>query len=164
MQLRTRICLLGIIVVIVVNIAIVFAAVKREDLIRLQFSNEIIADQSKLWNQVTEEFIERMEDQAWIMSENRILGNALADGDAEELQRIASQISEKLRNEEIADRFDLIYPDGTLAYSSHSGVFQSPIIVASVARDAIADQEQVRGIGNDKQRNTAIIFGTPLAE
>ena len=162
MQLRTRICLLGIIVVIMVNIAIVFAAVKREDLIRLQFSNEIIADQSKLWNQVKEEFIERMEDQAWIMSENRILGNALADGDTEELQQIASQISEKLRNEEIADRFDLIYPDGTLAYSSHSGVFQSPIIVASVARDAIADQEQVRGIGNDKQRNTAIVFGTPL--
>ena len=162
MQLRTRICLLGIVVTIVVNIAIVFAAVKREDLIRLQYSNEIIADQSNLWNQVTEEFIERMEDQAWIMSENRSLANALADGDNEELQRIASQISEKLRNEEVADRFDLIYPDGTLAYSSHSGVFQSPIIIADVARDAIAYQEQVRGIGNDKQRNTAIVFGTPL--
>ena len=116
MQLRTRICLLGIVVTIVVNIAIVFAAVKREDLIRLQYSNEIIADQSNLWNQVTEEFIERMETQAWIMSENRSLANALADGDNEELQRIASQISEKLRNEEVADRFDLIYPDGTLAY------------------------------------------------
>ena len=162
MQLRTRICLLGIIVVIMVNIAIVFAAVKREDLIRLQFSNEIIADQSKLWNQVKEEFIERMEDQAWIVSENRFLANALADGDTEELQRIASQISEQLRNEEVADRFDLIYPDGTLAYSSHSGVFQSPIIIADVARDAIEGQEQVRGIGNDKQRNTAIVFGTPL--
>ena len=162
MQLRTRICLLGIIVTIVVNIAIVFAAVKRENLIRLQYSNEIIADQSNLWNQVTEEYIERMEDQAWIMSENRSLANALADGDNEELQRIASQISETLHNEEIADRFDLIYPDGTLAYSSHSGVFQSPIILGSAARDAIEYQEQVRGIGNDKQRNTAIVFGTPL--
>ena len=163
MQLRTRICLLGIIVTLVVNIAIVFAAVKREDLIRLQYSNEIIADQSKLWNQVNEEFIERMEDQAWLMSENRSLVNALVDGNNEELQRIGNQISEKLRNEEVADRFDLIYPDGTLAYSSHSGVFQSPIIVGGAARDAIKNQEQVRGIGNDKQRNTAIVFGTPLS-
>ena len=162
MQLRTRICLLGIVVTIVVNIAIMFAAVKREDLIRLQYSNEIIADQKNLWNQVTQEFIERMEDQAWIMSDNRYLVNALAEGDNEELQRLASQISEQLRNEKVADRFDLIYPDGTLAYSSQSGVFQSPIIIGGVARDAIESEQQVRGIGNDKQRNTAIVFGTPL--
>ena len=57
----------------------------------------------------------------------------------------------------------MLYADGTLAYSSHAGVFQSAIIATRTAQDAIVQDARIRGLGNDQQRNVALVLGVPLS-
>ena len=162
MLLRTRVSLFVILVFIVVCLILAFVALKHEELVRDQYSAGIVSDQATLWGKINDNIIQRMEDKAWIAAENNDFHRALAETNHEAVQRIGAEISKKLRDDGIAGRFDAVYADGTLAYSSKTAVFQSPVIVADEARDAMRDGKRVRGLGNDKARNVAAVLGIPL--
>ena len=162
MQIRTRISLLSAIVTIVVAAAITFAALQREVLIDKRYSNQIIADQLILWNKIKDGLINEMEDLIWLLQENRSLLDALESENSVEIQRVGNKIKEELESEPSLDRVDIILPDGSLAYSSQTAVFPSPIISSAVIEDVLESEIPVRGVGNDKQRNTALVYGTPI--
>ena len=164
MLLRTRISLLGSLVVTVVSVAILLASFEREQLISDQFSNEILADQSNLWSKIKDEFIDDMEDSAWILRDNRELPSAIENQNYETIQLIGRQVVGQLKNERVADRLDILDLNGNLVYSSLSGVFQSPIISEEIAKFAIENNSIIRGVGNDKQRNTAVVYGFPIID
>ena len=162
MLLRTRISLLVILAFGVICIGLALASLTREDLIKAQYSGATIADRSTLWRKINSSLVQRMEDKAWIVSENDELLRAVYTGDQEIIQRLAAHVATRLRDQGIADRFDILYADGSLAYSSQSALFQSPVIIAGMARDAIVQGTRLRGIGNDQQRNVAVVLGVPL--
>ena len=162
MLLRTRISLLVILAFGVICIGLALASLTREDLIKVQYSGATITDRSTLWRKINSSLIQRMEDKAWIVSENNDLLRAVYAGDQEVVQRLAARVVTRLRDQGVADRFDILYTDGSLAYSSQSALFQSPVITAGTARDAILQGTRLRGIGNDQQRNVAVVLGVPL--
>ncbi len=162
MQIRTRVSLLSVLVTIIVGAVIVFASIQRENLIGKRFSNQIISDQLILWNKIKDGLIDDMESLAWAVKQNRSLINALESGDLVEIQRVGAQIKAQFENEPAIDRVDLILPDGTLAYSSHTAVFRSAIVSNAVVQQMLASESAFRGVGNDKQRNTALVYGTPI--
>ena len=162
MLLRTRISLLVILAFAVICIGLAGASLMREDLIKAQYSGATITDRSTLWSKINASLVQRMEDKAWIGAEDEALRGAVYTGDQEAVQRLGAAIIKRLRDQGIADRLDVLYADGSLAYSSQSALFQSPVIATDVARDAIQQGSRIRGIGNDQQRNVAVVLGMPL--
>ena len=162
MLLRTRISLLVILAFAVICIGLALASLTREDLIKAQYSGATITDRSNLWRKINDGLLQRMEDKAWIAAEDEAFRRAVYTGDQQAVQRLGARIVEDLRDQGLADRFDVLYADGSLAYSSQSGLFQSPVIAAGVARDAIQRGARVRGVGNDQQRNVALVLGIAL--
>ncbi|MDE0309273.1 MAG: SpoIIE family protein phosphatase [Acidiferrobacterales bacterium] len=162
MLLRTRISLLSVLTVIIISSAVLFASFEREQLIRNQLSDEIIADEVNLWSKIQDEFIANMEDSAWIVRDNRELVGAIENQDYELIRNTGRLIVRQLMSEEVSDRLDILDSDGNLIFSSLSGVFQSPIISEEVAMNAVKNRSIVRGVGNDKQRNTAVVYGFPI--
>ena len=162
MLLRTRISLLVILAFAVICIGLALASLTREDLIRVQYSGATIADRSTLWRKISSSLVQRMEDKAWIAAEDAALHQAVLTGDQEAIQQIGAVITTRLRDQGIADRFDVVFADGSLAYSSQSALFQSPVIAAGAANEAILQGVRIRGIGNDQQRNVAVVLGIPL--
>ena len=61
----------------------------------------------------------------WIAAEDEALRGAVYTGDQEAVQRRGAAIIKQLRGQGIADRLDVLYADGSLAYSSQSALFQS---------------------------------------
>ena len=162
MLLRTRISLLVILAFGVICIGLALASLTREDLIKAQYSGATIADRSTLWRKINASLVQRMEDKAWIAAENAEFLRAVYTADQESVQRFGAAITTQLRDAGIADRLDVLYADGSLAYSSQSALFQSPIVATGAARDAILRGVRIRGIGNDQQRNVAVVLGSPL--
>ena len=162
MLLRTRISLFVILAFGVICIGLALASLTREDLIKAQYSGATIADRSTLWRKINSSLIQRMEDKVWIVVEDDALLRAVYGGEQEAIQQLGARIVTRLRDQGIADRFDVLYADGSLAYSSKSALFQSPVIAAGTARDAILQGARLRGIGNDQQRNVAVVLGVPL--
>ena len=162
MLLRTRISLLVILAFGVICIGLALASLTREDLIKAQYSGATIADRSTLWRKINASLVQRMEDKSWIAAEDTAFLRAVYTADQESIQRLGATITTRLRDEGIADRLDVLYADGSLAYSSQSALFQSPVIAAGAARDAIQQGVRIRGIGNDQQRNVAVVLGIPL--
>ena len=162
MLLRTRISLLVLVAFAVVCTGLAFASLKREELIREQYSGAMITDRSTLWQKIVHGLIINMEDKAWIAAENESFHQAIRTGDHESVQRIGAEIAARLREEGLADRFDALDAEGALVYSSQSAVFQTPIIATETGRDAMRRGARIRGIGNDNQRNVAVILGIPL--
>ena len=162
MLLRTRISLFVILALAVICIGLAAASITREDLIRAQFSGATIVDRSTLWRKINSSLIQRMEDKAAIAAEDGALIRAVQSGDQEAVRRRGAVIATQLRDQNIADRFDVIYPDGSLAYSSQSALFQSSVIAHAVARDAARRGAPLRGIGNDQQRNVVVALAIPL--
>ena len=162
MLLRTRISLLVILSFTVVCVGFAFASLKREELIKMQYSSATIADRATLWQKIGNGLFLHMRDKAWIAANNEALLLAIYTHDHEAIQRVGIDISAQLRNQGFADRFDVLYADGSLAYSSQPGVFQSQIVAPGAAREIIKNSSRVRGIGNDKHRNIAIVLGIPL--
>ena len=162
MLLRTRISLLVILAFGVICIGLALASLAREDLIKAQYSGATIADRSTLWRKIHDSLVQRMEDKAWIAAEDTALLQAVYTGDQEAVQRLGASITTRLRDQGVADRFDVLYADGTLAYSSHSTLFQSPVVAPGAAMNAIQQGVRIRGIGNDQQRNVAVVLGIPL--
>ena len=162
MLLRTRISLLVILAFAVICIGLALASLTREELIKTQYSGATIADRSTLWRKITASLVQRMEDKAWIATEDEAFRHAVYTGDQEAIQRLGAIITAKLRDQDIADRFDVLLADGSLAYSSLSALFQSSVIATGVASDAIQQGSRIRGTGNDQQRNVAVVLGVPL--
>ena len=162
MLLRTRISLLVILAFAVICFGFALASLTREDLIKAQYSEATITDRATLWRKVNASLIQRMEDKAWIAADDEALSQAVYTGDQEAVQRFGASIIAQLRDRGIADRFDVLYADGSLAYSSHSALFQSPVVALGAARDAILQGSRIRGIGNDQQRNVVVVLGIPL--
>ena len=162
MLLRTRISLLVILAFAVICIGLTLASLKREDLLRLQYTGATTTDRANLWRKINSSLILRMEDKAWIAAEGETLREAVYTGDQDAVQRLGAIITARLRDEGIADRFDVLYADGTLAYSSHPAVFQSSIIATRAAQDATIQGIRIRGMGNDQQRNVSLVLGIPL--
>jgi len=162
MLLRTKLSIFSVAVVLAINILVVFAAFQRENLIRRQFSEQIINNQINLWSQIVDDAVERMEDHAPIMLNHRDLPISLLENDAEQLRLNGSEIFEQMKSQNVADRFEVIRSDGALAYSSKTGLFESSIVRPGASENAIRYQAEIRGIGNDKQRNIAVVFGAPL--
>ena len=162
MLLRTRISLLVILAFGVICIGLALASLTREDLIKVQYSGATITDRSTLWRKISSSLIQRMDDKAWIAADDVTFLRAVYTGDQEAIQHVGAIITTRLRDQGIADRFDVLYADGSLAYSSQSGLFQSSVIATGAARDAIQQGVRIRGIGNDQQRNVAVVLGIPL--
>ena len=162
MLLRTRISLLVILAFAVICIGLTLASLKREDLLRVQYTGATTTDRSNLWRKINSSLILRMEDKAWIAAEDEALGRTVHTGDQDRVQRFGAIVTARLRDQGIADRFDVLYADGTLAYSSQSAVFQSSIVAPRVAHEAMAQGMRIRGVGNDQQRNVALVLGFPL--
>ena len=162
MLLRTRISLLVILAFAVICAGLALASLEREELIKAQYSGATIADRSTLWRKINSSLIQRMEDKAWIAAEDEAFLRAVYTGDQEAVQRLGAIIIKRLRDQGIADRFDVLYADGSLAYSSQSALFQSPVIATEAATDAIQQGSRIRGIGNDQQRNVALVVGIAL--
>ena len=162
MLLRTRISLLVILAFAVICIGLTLASLKREDLLRVQYSGATSADRSNLWRKVNGTLILRMEDKAWFVAEDRALRRAVHAGDQEAIQRLGAELTARLRDEGIADRLDVLHADGSLAFSSQPAVFQSSVIAPRRAREAMEQRVRVRGVGNDQERNVALALGIPL--
>ena len=162
MLLRTRISLLVILAFAVICIGLAFASLKREDLLKEQYAGATVSDRSTLWRKITASLILRMEDKAWIAGEDEAFLKAVYTGDQVEIQRLGAIIAGKLRDQGLASRFDVLHADGTLAYSSRSAVFQTPIVTAEVARHAALEGVRIHGVGNDQDRNIAVVLGFPL--
>ena len=162
MLLRTRISLLVILAFAVICVGLALASIAREDLIKAQYSGATITDRSTLWRKISSSLVQRMADKAWIAAEDETLRRAVYTGDQEATQRIGAVITERLREQGVADRFDVLYADGSLAYSSQSGLFQTPVISAGTAANAIQTGARIGGFGNDQQRNVAVVLGIPL--
>ena len=162
MLLRTRISLLVILAFAVICIGLAAASLKREELLTEQFSGATVADRSTLWRKINASLIQRMADKAWIAAEDDAFLKAVYTGDQLETQRLGAIIARKLLDQKLADRFDVLNTDGSLAYSSRSAVFQTPIVTAEVARRAALESVHVHGVGNDQDRNIAVAFGFPL--
>ena len=163
MLLRTRISLLVILAFAVICIGLTLASLKREDLLRVQYTGATTVDRSNLWQKINASLLLRMEDKAWIAAEDEALRRAVHTGDQDGVQRLGTVITARLRDQGIADRFDVLYADGTLAYSSHAAVFQSSIITTRAAQDAMVQGVRIRGTGNDQQRNVSLVLGIPLS-
>ncbi len=162
MLLRTRISLLVILAFAVICIGLTLASLMREDLLRVQYSEATSTDRFNLWHKINGNLILRMEDKAWFVAENEALRSALHAGDQQTVQRLGTEITRRLRIEGIADRLDLLRADGSLAFSSQPAVFQSSVIAARPARDAMEWRVRVSGVGNDQERNVALALGIPL--
>ena len=163
MLLRTRISLLVILAFAVICIGLAFASLQREDLLRVQYTGATTADRSNLWRKINSSLIQRMEDKAWIAAEDADFRRAVYFGEQEDVQRIGAAITARLRDEGIADRLDVVYANGDLAFSSQPAVFQSPVIAPRLAKEAVESGSRVRGVGNDQERNVALALGFPLS-
>ena len=163
MLLRTRLSLLVILAFAVICIGLTIASLKREDLLRVQYTGATTVDRSNLWQKINAGLLLRMEDKAWIAAEDEALRHGVYTGDQDAVQRLGTIITARLRDQGIADRFDVLYADGTLAYSSQAAVFQSSIIATRAAQDAIVRDVRIRGVGNDQQRNVSLVLGLPLS-
>ena len=162
MLLRTRISLLVILAFAVICIGLAAASLKREELLTEQFSGATVADRATLWRKITASLVQRMADKAWIAAEDDPLLEAVYTGDQAQIQRRGAIIADKLFDQNFADRFDVLAADGSLVYSSRSAVFQTPIITAEVARHVALEGVRIHGVGNDQDRNIAIVLAVPL--
>ena len=162
MLLRTRISLFATLAFVVICVCLAFAALQREKIITTQYSGEIISDRSTVWDRVLDKLMQRMSSNFNVIEEYPDLPAAIARSDSAAIRRDAGAIVERLRDEGIADRLDIMSADGSLAYSSLSGVFQSSVVALESAREAMDQAATIIGVGNDRQRNIAIVAAIPL--
>ncbi len=162
MLLRTRISLFATLAFIVICACLALAALQREKIITTQYSEEIIVDRTTVWERIIDKLMQRMSANFDMISEYSDLPAALARSDNAAIQQNAGALVGRLRAEGIADRLDIVSVDGTLSYSSFSGVFQSSVVAQEHALEAIDKAEHIFGVGNDQQRNIAIVAAVPL--
>ena len=162
MLLRNRISFFVTLTIGVICASIIFVGLEREELIKDQFARESVSDQISLWNKIKNEIIQQMEASETLVTDNSELIGAIGRQDTASIQSLGRGMFERLNEEGAIGRFDLVYADGSLAFSSLPTVFQSPAIASGIAKSNIEDGTVARGIGNDAQRNTGVVYGFPL--
>lgn len=162
MLLRYRISILITLAILVTSASIVYVGFKREELFTEQYSQQLLSDQSNLWRKINSELIQRMQNWRSVVSENQELLRAIETGNSKTIQLLSNQLALQLQDQGGIDRFDLVAYDGSLTYSSFPSIFQSPIIAPEVAQSHIENDMEAMGIGNDEQRNVAVVYGFPL--
>lgn len=162
MLLRTRISFFVTLTIGVICASIVFVGFERERLIKDQYARESVSGQINLWNKIKNEFIQQMGASESLVSENSDLISAIERQDTMAIQSLGREMFVKLNEEDVIGRFDLVFEDGSLAFSSLPTVFQSPVIASGIAKSHIENGTVALGIGNDAQRNTGIVYGFPL--
>ncbi len=164
MLLRTRINLLVMFVFVLVCSGLLFASLEREYLINEQYSSTHINERVTFWEKLIEAQLLLMENVASEVLKDTPLIESLLINDPILILGHSQIVARHIITEkpELVDRFEVIYPDGSLAFSSISGVLQDSIISPEKARKNIAEGNWIRGIGNDEQRNIAVVLGIPL--
>ena len=162
MLLRNRISFFVTLTIGVICASIVFVGLEREALIKDQYARESVNDQASLWNKIKNGIIQQMEASELLVAENRELTGAIERQDSVAIQSLGRQMFAQLNEEGAIGRFDLVYGDGSLAYSSLPTVFQSAVISSQIAQTNIENGTAARGIGNDAQRNTGVVYGFPV--
>ncbi len=162
MLLRTRISFFVMLTIGVICASIIFVGLEREDLIKDQYARESVSDQISLWNKIKNGIIQQMEASESLVTGNRELIGAIERQDTALIQSLGRDMFARLNEEGAVGRFDLVYADGALAFSSLPTVFQSPAISSGIAKTNIENGTAARGIGNDAQRNTGVVYGFPL--
>ena len=162
MLLRTRIGVIVALAFVLACTGLVLASFEREKLINTRYSNAMVSDQAVLWLKINEQLIQRMEDRSDLATANGDLLQALESGNHAIIQFVGAEIAETLQGDGTGTRFDVVYPDGALAFSSHPELFQTPILTTEATRDAVGNDKPVRGLGIDGNRNIAAVFGVPL--
>ena len=163
MLLSTRINLLVISVFLIVCSFILVASLEREELINKQYSSTLISERATVWNKLVEGQLSLMENNAPIILNSTLLIESLLINDPVLILKHSQTIAKlMIEDRKLIDRLEIIYPDGSLAYSSDRRIIQDSIISTEKGTKNIEEGNWIRGIGNDNQRNIAIILGIPL--
>lgn len=162
MLLRTRISFFVTLTIALICASIVYVGLQREQLIKNQYARESVSDQINLWNKVNNEIIQQMGNSRALVMENRDLIDAIERQDSAAAQELGRELFAQVVENWTIGRLDIVYEDGSLAFSSLPSVFQSPTVSPSIAKTHIQNNSIATGIGNDLQRNTSIVYGFPL--
>lgn len=162
MLLRTRISLIVTLTIAIVCASVAFVGLQREQLIKNQFAVESTKDQETLWNRISLGIIEQMEDGRSLILDSAALINAIEEKNSDSIQELSRDIFSQFSEELKIERLDIVYADGSLAFSSEPSIFQSPTISPAIAESFIQDNAIATGLGNDMSRNAYFIYGFPI--
>ncbi|MCY4274939.1 MAG: PP2C family protein-serine/threonine phosphatase [Gammaproteobacteria bacterium] len=164
MLLRSRISFIVTLTIGLICSSVVFVGLEREQLIKNQYSLESASDQATLWSKVSIGIINEMEDNESLINENETLIDAVKAQDSAQIQELGRTVLTQLVNTKTVDRLDIVYLDGSIAFSSLPSVFQSAPISPSLVQSFIRDNSIATGIGNDMDRNTYLVYGFPISD
>ncbi len=162
MLLRTRISFIVTLTIAFVCASVVLVGLEREQLIKNQYALASANDQATLWSKVSLGVIEEMDDSESLILGNADLVKAVEAQDSALIQELGRQMFAQLTRSQTVDRLDIVYPDGSIAFSSLPSVFQSAPISPVLAESFIQDKAVATGIGNDMDRNTYLVYGFPI--
>lgn len=162
MLLRVRISLLVLLALLVVSVGLAAVFFEREQLVREQLYDIALADRFNVWEQLQSHALDNLEESVVSLARNQFLGEYLAHSNREALQSLGAAHVEQLRGHLFIDRFDIVGTDGTLLFSSSTGVLQSSIISPLSVAVSIESGIAARGVGNDRQGNIGMVAGLPV--
>ena len=162
MLLRTRISLFASTALLAICAFLAFTANQREKVINARFGGELVIDRGTVWNRTVETLLQQMEQASDAARENMTLVQALASADMVALQQYGNALHSELIAAGVLDRLDIMWPDGSLAFTSQGGVFSSPILSNPDAITRLQDGHTIGGLANDRERNIATVTGFPL--
>ncbi|MYB33862.1 MAG: SpoIIE family protein phosphatase [Gammaproteobacteria bacterium] len=162
MLLRTRISFIVTLTIAFICASIVFVGLQREQLIKNQYAVESSNNQATLWSKVSLGIIEEMEDSTSLILDNTALIRAVEAQDSAILQELGREVAASLTRTPTVDRLDIVYSDGSIAFSSLPSVFQSAPISPDIAATFIRNDSIAAGISNDMNRNAYLVYGFPI--
>ncbi len=162
MLLRTRISFIVTLTIAFICASIIFVGLERERLIKNQYAHESANDQSSLWSKVSLGIIKEMEDSTSLILDNTALIRAVEAQDSMRIQELGREVATSLTRTPTVDRLDIVYSDGSIAFSSLPSVFQRAPISPAIAAAFIRDGSIATGVGNDTNQNTYLAYGFPI--
>ena len=162
MLIRTRVILITLAFGLAITVGATIEWRQREEATREQFAEAVVSDRTTLWRKIIEGLVQRMEDKAWIVTEDTATADLVATNDRTGLTVRGAELVEELRRDRLATRLDILGDEGDLLYSSNSSLFPTPIIAPGATHDLLTRGVRLRGIGNDAERNVAVVIGLPL--
>lgn len=162
MLLRTKVSLIVTLAIAIICASIVFVGLEREQLIKNQYALESIKELGTLWSKTSLGIIEEMEDSTSLILDNTALIRAVEAQDVSLIQQLGREVTTPLIRTTVVDRLDIVYSDGSIAFSSLPDIFQSAPISSAIVATFVRDNSIATGIGNDMSRNTYLVYGFPI--
>ena len=162
MLLRTRISLFATAAFVVICVCLAVAALQREEIINARFAGEIINDRSTVWKRVIDKIALRMEARVEVVANSSDLVAAIDREDYNAIRQYGGRLHQQLASAGVSDRLDIVSASGSVLYSSLPNEFPTPAISPELVAQAMADQEVISGLGNDRQRHILVAVGLPL--